>query len=155
MQCLVVLDLFQQNSGIFALPVVNSDNIPVGLVDRKGFIKSFIKPFSKKLNGKKKISDFMNSSSIIVDHNSTIDDVARIIIDAGMQHMVSGFISTENGHYIGVVNGLDLLNEVTQRKPDGKHSFDGTVRSLEQELTESTATATVTAANPMIALTPG
>ena len=28
MSCLTVLDLFQKNSDIFALPVVNSDNIP-------------------------------------------------------------------------------------------------------------------------------
>ncbi|MGZ4980810.1 MAG: EAL domain-containing protein [Methylobacter sp.] len=116
MQCLVVLDLFQQNSDIFALPVVDSDNIPVGLVERKDFIEFFVKPFSKELNGKKKISDFMNTSSIIVDHDSAIDDVARIIVDAGMQHMVSGFIATENGQYIGVANGLDLLSEITQRK---------------------------------------
>ena len=116
MLCLTVLKLFQENSDIFALPVVNSDNIPTGIVDRKDFIETFIKPFSKEIYGKKKISDFMNTSSIIVDKGTTIDDVARIIVDAGMQHMVSGFIATDNGQYIGVANGLDLLNEITQRK---------------------------------------
>ncbi|MFI3185148.1 MAG: EAL domain-containing protein [Methylococcaceae bacterium] len=116
MSCLTVLDLFQKNSDIFALPVVNSDNIPTGLVDRKVFIETFIKPFSKEIHGKKNISAFMNTDSIIVDHSATIDDVARIIVDAGMQHMVSGFIATNDGQYIGVANGLDLLNEITQRK---------------------------------------
>lgn len=116
MLCLTVLELFQRNSDIFALPVVNSDNIPLGIVDRKAFIEIFIKPFSREIYGKKKISDFMNTSSIIVDKGTTIDDIARIIVDAGMQHMVSGFIATDNGQYIGVANGLDLLNEITQRK---------------------------------------
>ncbi|WP_292428784.1 EAL domain-containing protein [Methylobacter sp.] len=118
MLCLTVLELFQENSDIFALPVVNSGNIPLGIVDRKAFIENFIKPFSKEIFGKKKISDthFMNKSSIIVDKGAAIDDVARIIIDAGMQHMVSGFIATDNEQYIGVANGLDLLNEITQRK---------------------------------------
>jgi diguanylate cyclase (GGDEF)-like protein len=115
-QCLEVLDIFQKNQHIFALPVINSGNIPVGIVDRKDFIESFIKPFSKEIYGKKSISDFMNKSSIIIDKGATIDDVARIIVDAGMQHMVSGFIATDNGQYIGVANGLDLLNEITQRK---------------------------------------
>jgi diguanylate cyclase (GGDEF)-like protein len=115
-QCLAILELFQKNPDIFALPVINSDNIPLGIVDRKAFIETFIKPFSKEIDGKKRVSDFMNDSSIIVDKETTIDDVARIIVDAGMQHMVSGFIATDNGQYIGVANGLDLLNEITQRK---------------------------------------
>ena len=116
LSCLTVLDLFQKSPDLFALPVVNSDNMPTGLVERKVFIEAFIKPFSKEINGKKNISEFMNSAAIIVDHSASIDDVARIIVDAGMQHMVSGFIATANGQYIGVANGLDLLNEITQRK---------------------------------------
>ncbi len=114
--CLAVLKLFSENSDIFALPVVNSDNIPLGIVDRKAFIETFIKPFSKELHGNKKISDFMNQSSIIVDKETTIDDIATIIVNAGIQHMMSGFIATDNGQYIGVANVLDLLNEITQRK---------------------------------------
>ncbi len=114
--CLTVLEIFQKNPHIFALPVINNENIPLGIVDRKDFIETFIKPFSKEIYGKKNISDFMNKSSIIVDKGVTIDDVARIIVDAGMQHMVSGFIATDEGQYVGVANGLDLLNEITQRK---------------------------------------
>jgi len=114
--CLTVLELFQENSGIFAVPVVNSENVPLGIVDRHSFIDIFIKPFTKEIYGKKKISDFMNTSSIIVDKGTSIDDIARIIIDAGMQHMVSGFIATDNGQYIGIANGHDLLNEITKRK---------------------------------------
>jgi diguanylate cyclase (GGDEF)-like protein len=115
-QCLQVLELFQNNSGIFAIPVVNSNNIPLGIVDRHTFIDIFIKPYTKEIYGKKRISDFMNSSSIIVDKETSIDDIAKIIIDAGMQHMVSGFIGTDNGEYLGIANGHDLLNEITQRK---------------------------------------
>ena len=116
MPCLTVLDLFQKNPDIFAFPVVTSDNMPTGIVDRKDFIETFIKPFSKEIHGKKPVSEFMNTASIIIDKETSIDDIARIIVDAGMQHMVSGFIATDNGQYLGVANGLDLLNEITQRK---------------------------------------
>jgi diguanylate cyclase len=114
--CLEVLDIFYKNSDIFALPVVNSDNIPLGIVNRKAFIETFIKPFSREIHGKMKILNFMDKSSIIVDKETAIDDVARIIVDAGIQHMMSGFIATDNGEYIGVANGLDLLDEITQHK---------------------------------------
>ncbi len=115
-RCLAVLELFQENSDIFAIPVVNQDNIPTGVVDRHSFVESFSKPYTREIYGKKRISDFMTKSPIIVDKETSIDDIARIIIDAGMQHMVRGFIATDNGRYIGIANGHDLLNEITQRK---------------------------------------
>ncbi len=57
--------------------------------------------------------------------------------------------------FIEILDRIGLPTEVKEIKPGGKHSFEGKVRSLEKELSESTATVTVSAANPMIALTPG
>ena len=57
--------------------------------------------------------------------------------------------------FIEILDRIGLPTEMKEIKPDSKHSFDGTVRSLEKELSESTATVTVSAANPMIALSPG
>ncbi|MEI6209862.1 MAG: hypothetical protein WCP20_24010, partial [Desulfuromonadales bacterium] len=56
--------------------------------------------------------------------------------------------------FIKILDRIGLPTEVKEIKPDSKHSFDGTVRDLEKELAESTATVTVSAANPMIALAP-
>ena len=114
--CLLVLELFQKDPHLFAIPVVNHNNIPTGIIERNSFVEIFIKPYAKELYAKKKILGFMNKASVIVDHETFIDDIARIIIGAGMQHMVSGFIATENGQYLGIANGHDLLNEITQRK---------------------------------------
>jgi saccharopine dehydrogenase-like NADP-dependent oxidoreductase len=56
--------------------------------------------------------------------------------------------------FIAILDQIGLPTEVKEIKPDSKHSFDGEVRSLEEELADSTATVTVSAANPMIALAP-
>ena len=69
------------------------------------------------------------------------------------------------GVKVGTVDGIKLENgkaritiglptDVKEIKPGSKAEFDGTVRDLETELAESTATCTVSAANPMIALQP-
>lgn len=116
MQCLDVLEIFQSNSQFFALPIVDKHNVPVGIVDRHTFVESFIKPYTREIYGKKKITDFMLDNPIVVDMDTAIDDVSRMIIDAGMQHMVSGFIIAEHGKYVGIANGHDLLNEITQSK---------------------------------------
>jgi len=49
---------------------------------------------------------------------------------------------------------LGLPTDVKEIEPGSKDSFDGTVRDLAVELAESTATVTVSAANPMIAVAP-
>jgi saccharopine dehydrogenase-like NADP-dependent oxidoreductase len=54
--------------------------------------------------------------------------------------------------FIAILDRIGLPTEVKEIKPDSKHSFDGKVRSLEKELAESTATVTISAANPMIAV---
>ncbi len=56
--------------------------------------------------------------------------------------------------FIAILDRIGLPTEVKEIKPDSKRSFDGTVRALEEELADSTATVTVSAANPMIALAP-
>ena len=117
--CLTVLDFFQQNSTVFALPIVDSTEKPLGIVDRHVFVETFIKPFGRELYAKRKISEFMVENTIVVDMGTSIDDVSKIIIDAGMQHMVIGFIITENEIYAGIANGHDLLNEIMQRKQEG------------------------------------
>ena len=58
--------------------------------------------------------------------------------------------------FIKILDSIGLPTEVKEIKHDSKHSFNGTVRTLEKELSESTATVTVSAAaNPMIALSSG
>lgn len=114
--CIYVLELFQKDLNLFAIPVVNQYNKPLGIIERITFLELFVQPYTRELFGKRKIAEFMNYEPLIVDKNITVDDVARIIIDAGMQHMVNGFIATENGQYLGIANGLDLLNEITLRK---------------------------------------
>ncbi|PPD47618.1 MAG: diguanylate cyclase [Methylotenera sp.] len=114
--CLSVLEFFQQQPSLYAIPVVNQSNIPTGIVERNAFIEVFIKPFAKELNAKRTISHYMNTTPVIVDKETSIDDIARIIVDAGMQHMVSGFIATDEGRYLGIANGHNLLTEITQRK---------------------------------------
>ncbi|MEI6425652.1 MAG: hypothetical protein WCP55_25790, partial [Lentisphaerota bacterium] len=56
--------------------------------------------------------------------------------------------------FIAILDKIGLPTDVKEIKPDSRNSFDGTVKSLGEELEKSTATVTVSAANPMIALAP-
>lgn len=116
--CIDVLNVFHSDNKLYAIPVVNKKNNPVGIVVRHAYTDLFSKQFAKELNGKKSISEMMDKSPIIVDCNTSLDDISRIILDAGVEHMVSGFIITKDEQYIGMANGYDLLKELTKRKQE-------------------------------------
>ena len=120
--CVDVLELFHKDKKLFALPILNDQNNPIGIVTRVEINEYFSKQFSKELKGKKPISTMMDSSVIIVEKETGIEDVARMVLDAGMHHMVSGFIITEGARYLGMATGYDLLNEISSRKQ--KQLFD-------------------------------
>jgi len=54
--------------------------------------------------------------------------------------------------FIAILDKIGLPTEVKEIEPDGPVSFNGTVRDLDAEIAESTATVTVSAADPMIAV---
>jgi saccharopine dehydrogenase-like NADP-dependent oxidoreductase len=54
--------------------------------------------------------------------------------------------------FIAILDRIGLPTEVKEIAPGSKDSFDGTVRDLQTELAASTATVTVSAATPLIAL---
>jgi saccharopine dehydrogenase-like NADP-dependent oxidoreductase len=56
--------------------------------------------------------------------------------------------------FIALLDRMGLPTEIKEITPDSQESFDGSVGELEQELAHSTATVTISAANPMLALAP-
>ncbi len=112
---LEVLERFVSIPSLYAIPIVDNQK-PIGLINRNTLIELFSKPFTRELYGKSPISQSMDSKPIIVDINESIDDLAKIIIDAGMQYMYDGFIITQDNKYIGMGTGHSLLHEITEHK---------------------------------------
>lgn len=126
--CQEAICRFHADSGLLSLPLVNDGGVAVAIIDRHGFLEFFSRPFSQEIFGRRAMSQLLEerretfvgafpiATPIVVDVATTLDDVAQIIIDAGMRHMVSGFVVSDNGRYAGVVHGHDLLHEITQRR---------------------------------------
>lgn len=115
-RCVNVLDRFVHDKQLLAVAVVDQQHIPVGILDRGQISEIFLRPFSRDLLHNKRVVEIMDAKPIIVDINASIDDVAQIIIDAGMRHMVNGFIILDNGAYAGMATGHALLEEITRRR---------------------------------------
>ena len=120
--CLEILDRFLSDPGLYAVPVVDAINRPLLLADRNAYVEFFTKPYAREIFGRRSVGELLHAEEfksqhpVIVDESSSIEDVAQIIIDAGMHHMVTGVIVTKNNEFRGIANGHDLLNLITQRK---------------------------------------
>lgn len=125
--CQHVANRFAADGSLFALPVVNQVDVPVALLDRKVFIEFFSRPYCREIFGRRNLSSllhhegFEHHTPVVVRDSCCVEEVAQIIIGAGMQHMVTGFLVSHNERYLGVVNGHDLLNVITQRKQAELH----------------------------------
>ncbi len=125
--CQKVLERFLAQPDLYALPVIDKESRPIGLVDRRSFIEFFSKQYSREIFGRRAIveldsyDEYESANPLIVEDSCSVEDVAQMIIDAGMQHMVTGFIVVSGGNYLGVANGHDLLNIITQRKQAELH----------------------------------
>ena len=107
-----VLARFTHNTDLRILPVVKHGK-PLGIINRYQFIDQFAKPFQRELLGKKLCREMMQGSPLHVDKNMPIEELSHFLSEADSRLFADGFIITENGRYLGIASGQDLLRELT------------------------------------------
>ncbi|MGO9445298.1 MAG: ATP-binding protein, partial [Thiobacillaceae bacterium] len=122
--CQEALERFNAETDLVVLPVVDENLRPVGLLERTAFVEFLGRMYHRELFGKRtltylgmqKARNLPIVTPIVVDANAPIDDVARMVMNTGMQHMMTSVILTQAECYLGVVNGSDLYSEISKRK---------------------------------------
>ena len=103
---------FSANKDLRTIPVVKHGR-PVGLINRYEFVDSFAQPFRRELLGKKPCEDMMNAEPLLVEKSTSLHELSNFLSESGIRHFTDGFIITEQGRYIGLGTGQDLLREIT------------------------------------------
>ena len=92
-----------------------------------------------------------------ISYTAGVPPVAAAMLIATGEWDVKKMVNVEEldpEPFLAILDRIGLPTRILEIKPESKHSFNGAVRALEEELADSTATVTVSAANPMIALAP-
>jgi EAL domain-containing protein (putative c-di-GMP-specific phosphodiesterase class I)/GGDEF domain-containing protein len=108
-----VYEMFNAASDLQTVPVVQN-GVPVGLIMRANLIDRFARLFSRDVYGKKPCATFMDPYPLIVDRNTSLQELSRMMVEADHHHLSNGFIITDEGRYIGMGTGQDLMREITQ-----------------------------------------
>ena len=109
-------DAFAQDLGLFAVPVVDSSQRPVGLVNRFKFLERLAGRFGRELTIKKPVSLLMDTAPLILDFGTNIDELGTRLLARQNQYVFDGFIVTRDGQYAGLGTGLDLIRAFTERR---------------------------------------
>lgn len=108
----MVYQRFADDAQLHALPVV-SDGLPLGLLKRHQVLESFAKPFNRELYGKKDCTLLMDKRPMIVDKHISLQELSRLVASAERHYLTDGFIITDQGRYLGMGSGHDLMRELT------------------------------------------
>ncbi|MGH8808625.1 MAG: GGDEF domain-containing protein, partial [Noviherbaspirillum sp.] len=108
-----VYEMFIGDPELQIIPVVD-EGVPVGLITRPDLTDRFARLYSRDLYGKKPCTTFMDAAPLITDKDTSLQDLSQIIVDADRHHLSNGFIITDQGRYLGMGTGHDLMREITQ-----------------------------------------
>lgn len=116
-----VLRLFQKNSQLHVIPLVDN-GFTVGLLYKEQFLtKLFASRFGIDLYGKQAVQMFIDAQPFICDHKDAIEDVSQQLTSNKQADLA--FVITENGMYRGIGMIMDLLQLITtQQLQNAQHA---------------------------------
>lgn len=108
-----VLEIFVHAPDLEVIPVVEN-GLPLGLITRRNLVDRFAMQFSRELHGKKRCDMFMDPAPLVTDKHTKLQDLSRLVAKADRHHLFNGFIITDQGQYLGMGTGHDLMGEITE-----------------------------------------
>ncbi len=107
-----VLQRFVDTPELEVIPVVE-DGVPLGVIARRNLVDRFAMQFSRELHGKRPCTMFMHSP-LVADKDTPLQELSRLVANGDRHHLFNGFIITDQGQYMGMGTGHDLIGEITE-----------------------------------------
>ncbi|MDX3983808.1 MAG: EAL domain-containing protein [Achromobacter sp.] len=108
--------LFIEHKTMHAVAVVDAENRPVGIINRRDFSEHYAQRYTRELFGRDRCSTFMNAEPVLVDLNVSIDQLSHVLISEDQRYLMDGLIITRDGRYDGLATGETLVRSVTEMR---------------------------------------
>ena len=110
-----IVDFFHKHPLVYSVPVLR-DEKPVGLMIREHILELFSQPYGRSLNTKKPVTETMMSNPVIVDSDTNLEEIAKLLTTNDDEKLMTHFIITHKGKYLGIGSVRDLLRQLTQQQ---------------------------------------
>ena len=109
-----VYDFFVAQPALYAIPVLDAQQCPIGLMRRGELLEHFAKPFNRELHAKKPCTLLMDRNPLVVDSALSLAGLSQLLIAADRRYLTDGFILTQQGRYLGMGTGHDLIRAISE-----------------------------------------
>ncbi len=108
--------LFAAHKTLHAVAVVDHENRPVGIINRRDFSEHYAQRYTRELFGRDTCATFMNAEPVLVDLTVSIDQLSHVLISDDQRYLMDGLIITREGRYDGLATGETLVRSVTEMR---------------------------------------
>lgn len=107
--------IFLDNSTLHAVAVVEGER-PVGIINRVHFMNEYSKLYYREVWGRKPCVVHANMEPRLIEREHSVDELVGILTSQDQRYLSDGFIATDNGRYVGIGTGDQLVRSVTETR---------------------------------------
>ncbi|MDT7515944.1 phosphodiesterase [Rhodoferax mekongensis] len=107
--------IFLENPVLHAVAVLQGER-PVGIINRVQFMNEYTKLYYREVWGRKPCVVHANSEPRLIEREHSVDELVGILTSQDQRYLSDGFIATENGRYVGLGTGDQLVRSVTETR---------------------------------------
>ena len=107
--------LFMDQADLHAVALLEGER-SVGIINRAQFMNQYSKLYYREVWGRRSCAVHANREPRIVERNHSVDDLIGILTSQDQRYLADGFIVTDNGRYLGLGTGEQLVRSVTETR---------------------------------------
>ncbi len=107
--------LFYRHPDLHAAAVLDGER-PVGIINRTNFFSEFSRPYYREIWGRHSCMMNANHEPRLIEREHNIDELVGILTSDDQRYLGDGFIMVENGRYLGLGTGDQLVRSVTESR---------------------------------------
>ncbi len=89
---------------------------PVALINRAQFMNQYSKLYYREVWGRKPCVVHANFQPRLIERDHSVDELVGILTSEDQRYLADGFIVTDNGRYMGLGTGDQLVRSVTETR---------------------------------------
>lgn len=110
-----VARLFSNHTELHALAVLEGTR-PVALINRQQFMNHYATLYFREVHGRKPCGTIANHAPRVVELDCDVDQLVGILTSQDQRYLNDGFVVTDNGRYVGLGTGDQLVRSVTEAR---------------------------------------
>jgi GGDEF domain-containing protein len=114
--CAAVIQRFRDNEYLLALPVLDDERRPLGLLRSMHVLKRGAERYFTDLFGRRSCTELMDTKPWVFDVGTSLRAISETLSNSDDRFLADGYLVTEQGRFIGVGRATDLIKALADQQ---------------------------------------